>query len=325
MNRGAMILASGAAMLVIAGCGGGAGDLEIRSVSSGIKPGILPVPARIAEARGHFALGNIALALEGYRRALREDPASIDARNGLAACYDRMGRFDQSRRYYEEALALAPDDARLYANLAVSLEMQGRKQDAAEIRAEYRQRKEASQAAGAALAEVRPDLESESVATAPSAAAPTVAAQTVTVTLAPPVPGPVRASTSTPADGPKLHRVSMGEVTLVTTGKPIWKPRLVERLVSGRSQLTLLNAARVRGLAARTRLALEGRGWHRIAIGDAARIEQKSVIAYPASRRAEAVRLSRQLGFSLRRQPSADGRLLVLLGRDAAVRSGVRS
>ena len=43
-----------------------------------------PVPFRIAEARGQLALGNVALALEGFRKAAREDPNSIDALAGMA-------------------------------------------------------------------------------------------------------------------------------------------------------------------------------------------------------------------------------------------------
>ena len=45
-----------------------------------------------------------ALALEAYRKALREDPQSVGAMMGIATCYDRMGRFDLSRRHYEMAL-----------------------------------------------------------------------------------------------------------------------------------------------------------------------------------------------------------------------------
>src|SRR3546814_1730888 len=43
-----------------------------------------------------------------FRKALRANPESIDALNGLGAAYDRIGRFDLSRNYYERALGLDP-------------------------------------------------------------------------------------------------------------------------------------------------------------------------------------------------------------------------
>ena len=93
-------MAAATLMLAAASCGD-EGKLEIRSTPSPFAAGQQAVPFRIAEANGQFALGNVALALEGYRKALREDPASLDALTGLAACYDQMGRFDLSRRYHE--------------------------------------------------------------------------------------------------------------------------------------------------------------------------------------------------------------------------------
>ena len=53
------------------------------------KAGVGPV----AEARGHLVLNNVALALEGFRKAQRDEPESTDALLGIATCYDRMGRF----------------------------------------------------------------------------------------------------------------------------------------------------------------------------------------------------------------------------------------
>ena len=98
------------------------------------------MPFRIAEARAQFALGNVALALEAFRIALREDPNSIDAMTGVAACYDRMARFDLSRRHYEAALAIAPGDPLLLAAFASSLDLQGRVAEAASVRQEIKQR-----------------------------------------------------------------------------------------------------------------------------------------------------------------------------------------
>ena len=65
MPNRAILLAS--AILACTACLGDQGKLEIRSVEPGLKSSDEPVPFRIAEARGHLALGNVALALEGFR------------------------------------------------------------------------------------------------------------------------------------------------------------------------------------------------------------------------------------------------------------------
>lgn len=403
MKWGTTILAGTAGALVLAGCANQA-ELTIRAKPTGLAQGEQPVNFRVAEARGHFALGNVGLALEGFRKALREEPANVDAMNGIAACYDRMGRFDLSRRYYEQALAVAPGDARLYANLAVSLELQGRRHEAASVRSELAARLNAGHAATIELASVpaEPPAEPEQVAEAPSfasepvvgpsselaltrapiatvpiaveveatqlaaappkpvAAAPQPASEAapmampapvVSVALAPPRPvakvaaAPVAAKPAPASevavaivpepsmaapDGPRLERLSMREVALVTAGPVRWKPRFAERpqssaLATSRVaarpavlRLTLLNAARSQGLAARSRSLLQQRGWSRVAIGNAPRVQRASVIYYPRGRRAEALRLAHQFGFTLRSLPGADNRLIVYLGRDAA-------
>ena len=139
MNRGGKIIGT-AAMLSVAACGGEQGKLEIRPIKAPLAAGFKAVPFRIAEARGQLALGNVALALEAFRLALREDPNSIDAMTGVAACYDRMARFDLSRRHYEAALAIAPGDPQLLTAFAGSLDLQGRAIEAASVRQEIKQR-----------------------------------------------------------------------------------------------------------------------------------------------------------------------------------------
>lgn len=374
MKRGGIILLGGAALLSLQGCGQRA-ELAIRAKPGGLAAGEQPVGFRVAEARAHFALGNVALALEGFRKALREDPASVDALNGVAACYDRMGRFDLSRRYYEQALALAPGDARLYANLATSLDMQGRRDEAASVRAELAERLTAGHAATAALAAIEqtaesttrvepsqppqlasappiadareitmdasgldvalPQLAVAEPASPPAKATPRTAIRAKQLT---PVPAPSVSLALAPAEpvraaGPRLERLSLGEVALVTSGPVRWTARMAERPArpvlpastgavrpAGVIRLTLLNAARSEGLAARTRTLLQERGFEarRIAIGNAAQVQRSSIILYPAGRRSEAVRLASQFGFALRHRPGPDNRLVVLLGRDAA-------
>lgn len=359
MSGGQRILLTAATALTLAGCAQ-TGALTIRAKPTGLAMGERPVSFRIAEARGQFALGNVALSLEGFRKALREDPGSIDAMNGIAACYDRMGRFDLSREYYEMALAIAPSDQRLYSNFALSLEMQGRHNEAQTVRAELANRRSAGQAADASLAAVELDQVKEGTQVpgpmrAVSAEHPGVAASGLS-SLTVPLPAtvamerpsgtgmrpvaepaasvsialPLAAPPPRSPNGARLERLSQGEVALVTSGPLQWKRRSAERpqharlAANGAAQasapagLVLLNAARSEGLAARTRSLLHRDGVHRITIGDAAQVRRSSIIAYPTSRRAEAVKLASRLGFALQHKPGSGNRLVIYLGRDAA-------
>lgn len=157
MQPGGKIFIS-TAVLAIAACGGEQGKLQIRSTPSPLAQGSRAVPLRIAEARGQLALGNVALALESFRKARREDPNSVDALAGMAACYDLMGRYELSRRYYEGALALAPADMQLLGAFAGSLQLQGRTAEALKVRQEMaaRSRPPAAQPQPQQLAEAAP-------------------------------------------------------------------------------------------------------------------------------------------------------------------------
>ena len=155
MERGAKFLIS-ATVLTVAACGGESGKLEIRSTPTALAPGEHPVSFRVAEARGQLALGNVAYALEGFRKAWREDPNSIDALAGMADCYDRMGRFDLSRRNYEAALAISPSNLTLLAALASSLDQQGDGAGAGKVRQEIALRAAAAKVQTTQVAQVLP-------------------------------------------------------------------------------------------------------------------------------------------------------------------------
>jgi len=453
------------AILALIGCDGEAAKLTIRSMPAPVSSVAKPVPLRIAEARGQLALGNVALALESYRKAAREQPDNLEALAGIAGCYDRMGRFDLSQRNYEAALALAPRDPALLAALASSLELQGRSDEAAGVRSEIKVAMAAS--FHPPLEQVPLRIAAPAVASkpvSPMAGSPAVPARSVTIILpapnpaavaagsvtialpaprpaavaaalvavavaeasapalpaakpaakptAPTVPHTVKATTApTPAAGPsvtialppprpaaapaaaaaelpapaasapsaaaeqnlpapvpapappverapavppevpfppapvrsvaverrsptgsapRLERLSLGEVALVTTGRPQWRAQLVKasersttirfvplRTASVRTTgMRLLNAARYKGLAANTRRYLAVRGWREIAIGDAAKVRQTSLILYPPSRRGTAQRLAGQFGFAIARRPEGS-ELVMLIGRDA--------
>ncbi len=457
MKRGGKFLVS-TTMLAVAGCGGQQGKLEIRSTPTPLAQGQRAVPYRIAEARGQLALGNVALALEAFRLAQREDPNSADALVGIATCYDQMGRFDLSRRNYEAALALAPSNTEILGALASSLQLQGRTEEALGVRQEIAARAAAAAAVEQAVAEVpapmRSDPRTEAVQTvaaapavivpvepvqvapapavetapaprtwaaapvalsvstpervgvdvpaiqtarvemvaeapapvpAPTAATPSVASKpavqtaavgrSVTIKLPParpvqavPAPKPAAAVPLAPAmpldepdqeavfvplkpyvrpvaepvvaeeRGPRLERMSMGEIALITVPKPVWQPTTVARndrtttlrFVPLRQayalpvKVRLLNAARVDRLAARTRVWLAARGWRGLSIGNAQATRTRSVILYPANQRALAQRLSAQFGFPIARRASGS-HMVVLLGTDAASRKALRT
>jgi len=136
---------------------------------------------------------------------------------------------------------------------------------------------------------------------------------------------------------PRLERLSLGEVALVTSGGPIWRPQVVAksrqsvtvqfiplRPAPAIANVRVLNAARRQGIAAKTREVLLDRGWRKIEIGDAPAVRESSLVLYPAHRQALGRSLAAQFGF--RSAISNDSKeLVVLIGRDAAIRTGRRS
>lgn len=97
-------------------------QLSIKPVQRGASS---PTGDAYAEAKRQLEAGNMALAVDGFRRAVRQSPESADALNGLAVAYDNLGRFDLSRRFYELALAADPTSAKVRHNMEVSRRMQG--------------------------------------------------------------------------------------------------------------------------------------------------------------------------------------------------------
>lgn len=148
------------------------------------------------------------------------------------------------------------------------------------------------------------------------------------------------ADTASPRLHAKTHleRLSPGEVVLVTTGKPQWRSQVVGRTTQSTTiryvplrtagvrlaQIRLLNAARHRGLAARTRSILASRGWRQLVIGDATGVRTTSLILYPPNRRSTAKRLAKQFGFPIEKRASGT-ELVMLIGQDATRIAGTRT
>jgi Flp pilus assembly protein TadD len=75
--------------------------------------------------RSLLASGDVAGAMAAFRQALIEAPQSVDTLNAIAVCYDRLGRYDVSRSYYDSALAISPGAVLVLNNLGYSLYLQG--------------------------------------------------------------------------------------------------------------------------------------------------------------------------------------------------------
>lgn len=309
INRFAIV----AAATCLMSCSGQ--PVDIRTVQGPLAPGAQPVSVRVAEGYSQMSLGNVGLALESYRKALRDDPGSVDAMRGMAAAYDKMGRFDLSRRYYEMALAVQPKERDIYDQLAASLQMQGRADEAARVKTEI------------AARDAAPEVSQAVPGSVPVLPPPPV--QRVEAASAAPRIAPV-AVVSVPSSrsGARLERLSMGEVALVTKPGIVWEARTVTRTARSTTiqfdrkpaaVVTLLNAARVQGLAARTRAYLQNRGFASVKIGNAPAVRQQSVILYSAADRSRAIRLAAQFGFAMQARPHTNaGAMTILLGRDAA-------
>ncbi|HET9810998.1 MAG TPA: LytR C-terminal domain-containing protein [Sphingomicrobium sp.] len=320
-------------VLLATACASSQPAVEIRAASSNVPD------AGTEYAEAQLALGNVALALEGFKKTLRGQPGNVAAQVGIARAYERMGRFDVARRWYETALASAPRDANVLNRYATSLERNGFPAQANAIRTVEAGPALSAQPEGSAA----PTLEEAVAAVSQPAESAATGAASVTVALPPPapvVPKPeaakeapttVAAKSQAERQEPRLVRLSLGEVALLTRAQPVWDAKLVRqsaqsvtfKFVEVRPVARLLNAARKQGLAARTRERLTNKGWKPIEIGDAPAVREKTLVVYPASKRQMAERLAKQFGFAQLHQ-FAGSSIVVLLGRDAARRERQR-
>lgn len=255
MKLGGIILC-GAAGLAIAACTGTSGKLQLRPMPTPLAAGERPVPFRVAEGWAQLSLGNVGLALESFRKALRDDSSSIEAMAGIAACYDRMARFDLSRRHYEAALAIAPGDTRLLTAFAASLVLQGRAVEAASVREEINQRRAA--AAPTVLQQAAPVVASTAKPTEPAAVPERPAGPTqAVVAMAPkarPAPAPravARVAAAPPA--PAVTQVPIAPPAPTVAQAPVARPALAttqSALASPAPAVTSVAAAPVQAIRA---------------------------------------------------------------------------
>lgn len=133
LKGGAALGAVGASL--IDGSAAQAGNKALKEQAEALKAAAAARPAvsqpaaelsgdHYARAKLLLAGGDVPGAMAAFRRVLAEEPRSVDAMNGLGVTYDRMGRHDVARGWYEAALAVAPRDGAVLANLGYSLTLQ---------------------------------------------------------------------------------------------------------------------------------------------------------------------------------------------------------
>lgn len=174
------------APLVLAGCGAQSPEYRLMFGNDGMTIGAGPSAYEMAKA--DFEARRYGLAVKHFQRAIAEAPQSVEALNGLAATYDRLGRFDLSERLYRRALAANPGSTQTLNNLGYSLILQGKhdlarvfladaaRSDAANrvIEGNLDLADEALEAATAEPAGIATVAESADIASPPEAAAETV-------------------------------------------------------------------------------------------------------------------------------------------------------
>jgi tetratricopeptide (TPR) repeat protein len=121
--------ALGAAAVGLALIDAGGAEAKARPIEN-VRIAQSPMAASTGDAyqdgRALLAAGDTAGAIAAFRAALVAAPQSIDALNGLGVAYDRIGRYDVSRSWYDTALAIDPTAVLVLNNLGYSLYLQGR-------------------------------------------------------------------------------------------------------------------------------------------------------------------------------------------------------
>ena len=295
------------AVLLVGVAGCAAPKLEIREVGGAhVAQKGETTSGRVALGMSQLAMGNVGLALESFRRAVREDPQSHQALLGLAECYLQMGKPALARRSVEQALALRPDVPHLYRALAAAAEGEGKPIEAAQLRKEAELRTIAP-GGPPAVPVPAPAAVPLAIVQPQSPRAPAASTVTIDLTL-----DPLRHK------GPRMVRLSMGEVALVTRpDSPFGAVAQRANDTTIHAPLRILNAARVQGIAARTRKLLAANGAGPADIGDALRRQGHSELRFARGEGEKARRLAAKLPFPVL-LVERDGPMVLLVGRNAA-------
>ena len=121
------ILVAMLAILPLAACG--SSTLDIRPVGSslaGAQMGVEREDADYASARVAIERRDYATALEWLQSARSRNPSDVRVLNAFGVVYDKLGRFDLSTRYYQQALEIDRSSTIVRHNLAYSRNLQSR-------------------------------------------------------------------------------------------------------------------------------------------------------------------------------------------------------
>lgn len=321
--------------LALGGCGNVAqGPSNIRW--SGAQPGAAAAQDAdyYTQAKGQLAAGSAALAIDGFRKALRANPRSIDALNGLGAAYDRIGRFDLSRNYYERALGLDPGSRITLNNFGYSLALQGKAAEAKEMLAR------ANVGATGRLAVVAAHNLAQITAPKPVAVqgvqqpAPrprswverlTTSTQLLVTQLVSRVTTPAltsvsRDSASIDEDRPAQFSAEYHRQRIALDSGQLAE-MASDEIMSGTEHgapVLVLNGVGRRGMAGRVASFLAGKGYAQMQVGDAERPIVRSEIIYPDGSAEIAAAVAARLPFAVDLKASAKVRsITVKLGSDA--------
>jgi Flp pilus assembly protein TadD len=127
--------------LGLAGCSGGGlnGELTLdRQVENPVF-GSLPAEKSLEMAKKYYRDGHFGLAEQSFRKVVAQDRTNAEAWLGLAASYDRLGRFDQARRAYDVVTKLVGNTPTVLNNLGYHYILRGDHANArATLQAAYR-------------------------------------------------------------------------------------------------------------------------------------------------------------------------------------------
>lgn len=128
LSRG--LVAASAAALILSGCSSmlsgqssfGDNKLKVAEISN---IGDYTADRALAEAKAHFRNNDFGYSAALYKRAAELTPKNAEAYVGLAASYDRLGRFDLSDRVYQTLYELKGGTAQYYNNVGYSYMLRG--------------------------------------------------------------------------------------------------------------------------------------------------------------------------------------------------------
>ncbi|MEM9355942.1 MAG: tetratricopeptide repeat protein [Pseudomonadota bacterium] len=116
----------------LAGCTMSPAELGLgQSIKPDKHPFLIPANATNAEkGQIHYKNGSYGLSEKAFRAAVEKEPSNAEAWLGLAASYDRLGRFDHAQRSYNRVIRLVGYTPTLLNNLGYHYYLQGNNQSA---------------------------------------------------------------------------------------------------------------------------------------------------------------------------------------------------